>query len=98
CDLQAQFDRVKCPPWGVQGGKQAASGRITVVKKSGAKEIIHKSKAYALEAGDTIVVETGGGGGYGSPSERRRDLIARDVRRGYISAEAAARDYGFALS
>jgi N-methylhydantoinase B len=27
CDLQAQFGRVKCPPWGVQGGKQAASGR-----------------------------------------------------------------------
>ena len=95
CDLQAQFDRVKCPPWGVQGGKQAASGQITVLKKSGEKEIIHKSKAYALEAGDTIVVETGGGGGYGAPSERRRDLIARDVRRGYISAEAAARDYGF---
>jgi N-methylhydantoinase B len=95
CDLQAQFDRVKCPPWGVQGGKQAASGRITVLKKTGEKEIIHKSKAYALEAGDTIVVETGGGGGYGPPSERRRDLIARDLRRGYISAEAAARDYDF---
>jgi N-methylhydantoinase B len=95
CDLQAQFDRVKCPPWGVQGGKQAASGRITVLKKSGKKEIIYKSKAYPLESGDVIVVETGGGGGYGPPSDRPRDLVARDVRRGYISAEVAARDYGF---
>jgi N-methylhydantoinase B len=95
CDLQAQFDRVKCPPWGAQGGKQAASGRITVLKKSGEKEIIYKSKAYPLESGDVIVVETGGGGGYGPPSARPRDLVARDVRRGYISPEAAARDYGF---
>jgi N-methylhydantoinase B len=95
CDLQAQFDRVKYPPWGVQGGKPARSGQITVLKKSGEKEIIYKSKAYPLEAGDTIIVETGGGGGYGPPSERPRDLIERDVRRGYVSAEAAARDYGF---
>jgi N-methylhydantoinase B len=95
CDLQAQFDRVKCPPWGVQGGKAAASGRITVLKKSGEKETIHKSKAYPLQAGDAIIVETGGGGGYGRPSDRPPGLVARDVRRGYISAEAAARDYGY---
>jgi N-methylhydantoinase B len=98
CDLQAQFDRVKCPPWGVQGGKQAASGRITVLKKSGEKEIVHKSKAYPLQAGDAIIVETGGGGGYGSPLDRARELVARDLRRGYISAEAAARDYGYTES
>jgi N-methylhydantoinase B len=95
CDLQAQFDRVKCPPWGVQGGKAATPGQITVLKKSGEKEVIYKSKAYPLEAGDTITVETGGGGGYGSPSDRPRKLVERDVRRGYISVEAAARDYGF---
>jgi N-methylhydantoinase B len=93
CDLQAMFDRVKYPPWGVHGGKEGKSGQITVVKKSGESEIIYKSKAYPLEAGDAIVVETGGGGGYGTPSERPRELIERDLRRGYVSAEAAARDY-----
>ena len=98
CDLQAQFDRVKYPPWGAQGGKAARSGQIAVLKKSGEKEIIYKSKAYPLEAGDTIIVETGGGGGYGPPSERARDLIERDVRRGYVSAEAATRDYGLDLT
>ena len=35
CDLQAMFDRVKYPPWGVHGGKEGKSGQITVVKKSG---------------------------------------------------------------
>jgi N-methylhydantoinase B len=94
CDLQAMFDRVKYPPWGVQGGKEGKSGRITVVKKSGETEIIYKSKAYPLQPGDHIIVETGGGGGYGAPSERPRHLLDRDLRRGYVSLEAAKRDYG----
>jgi N-methylhydantoinase B len=89
CDLQAMFDRVKYPPWGVHGGKEGQPGRIT-----GETEIIYKSKGYPLSPGDSIIVETGGGGGYGPPSERARQLIERDVRRGLISAEAAAKDYG----
>lgn len=88
------FDRVKYPPWGVHGGKEGKSGQITVVKKSGESEIIYKSKAYPLEPGDAIIVETGGGGGYGEPSERPRELVERDLRRGYVSAEVSARDYG----
>jgi N-methylhydantoinase B len=93
CDLQAMFDRVKYPPWGVHGGREGKSGQITVVRKSGEQEVIYKSKAYPLEPGDAIIVETGGGGGYGAPRERPKDLVERDLRRGYISAEAAARDY-----
>lgn len=93
CDLQAMFDRVKYPPWGVHGGKEGKSGQITVVKKSGETEVIYKSKAYPLEPGDSIVVETGGGGGYGPPDARAGVLIERDLRRGYVSRDAAARDY-----
>jgi len=51
-----------------------------------------------LEAGDIIIVETGGGGGYGQPQERLRGLVERDLRRGYISTEAAAKDYGIQRS
>ncbi|MGZ9243909.1 MAG: hydantoinase B/oxoprolinase family protein, partial [Candidatus Binatia bacterium] len=57
-------------------------------------EIIYKEKAYPLRAGDSITVETGGGGGYGPPSDRPRESVERDVMRGYISADAAAKDYG----
>ena len=92
-DLQAIFDRIKFPPWGVQGGKEGRSGRIVVDKKSGEEEIIYKEKAYPLEAGDKFTVETGGGGGYGPPNDRPRESVERDVMRGYVSAEAAARDY-----
>ena len=47
-----------------------------------------------METGDVIMVETGGGGGYGRAQERLRELVERDLRRGYISADAAAKDYG----
>ena len=36
----------------------------------------------------------GGGGGWGDPAARPLHAIARDIRLGYVSAEAAARDYG----
>jgi N-methylhydantoinase B len=94
CRLQAMFDRVKCPPWGVFGGQAGKPGRVTVIKQTGETEVIYKSKGYPLEAGDSIIIETGGGGGYGPPSERSRALIERDILRGYISAEAAEREYG----
>jgi N-methylhydantoinase B len=94
CNLQAMFDRVKYPPWGVKGGKSGKSGQITVEKRSGGKEIVYKSKGYPLEAGDIIIVETGGGGGYGDPQERLRELIDRDLQRGYISRKVALTDYG----
>ena len=97
CNLQAMFDRVKWPPWGVQGGKEAKPGQITVVKKSGEREIIYKCKAYPLEPSDMIIVETGGGGGYGAPSERPRELVERDLRRGYVSLDGLERDYGIKL-
>ncbi len=93
-ELQAMFDRVKYPPWGVYGGKEGKSGQIIVEKKSGEREIIYKSKAYPLQAGDQITVETGGGGGYGPPRERPRESVERDVMRGYVSADIAVRDYG----
>jgi N-methylhydantoinase B len=45
-----------------------------------------------------VCVETGGGGGYGPPRERALDLIQRDLEAGYVSAEAAERDYGITIS
>ena len=35
-----------------------------------------------------------GGGGYGDPVARDRERVRRDVEEGFVSAEAAARDYG----
>jgi N-methylhydantoinase B len=47
-----------------------------------------------LEAGDGFLVEVGGGGGFWDPLERNPEHVLADVRSGYVSLEAARRDYG----
>jgi N-methylhydantoinase B len=53
-----------------------------------------KIASATLRAGERIRLETPGGGGFGLPADRQPDRIKRDLRLGYISREAAARDYG----
>jgi N-methylhydantoinase B len=93
--LQTNLDRTKFPPWGVQGGGEAKAGNVTVTRaKDGKSEAMRKAKGFPIDSGDLVTLETGGGGGYGKPSERAPELIRRDIRRGYVSREAAKRDYG----
>ncbi len=98
CLLQTNVDRTKYPPWGVQGGKEAKPGRVTLYKADGKTEIISKVKNYKLGPGDVVVLETGGGGGWGPPAERSLDAIRRDLRRGYITPEGAEQDYGVRIT
>jgi N-methylhydantoinase B len=98
CLVQTNVDRTKYPPWGVQGGKDARPGCVTVYKAEGGSEIISKVRGYPLKAGDKVVLETGGGGGWGPPEERSIDLIRRDIARGYVTPEGAVRDYGVRIA
>ncbi|MCJ7573709.1 hydantoinase B/oxoprolinase family protein, partial [Candidatus Bathyarchaeota archaeon] len=47
--------------------------------------------------GDELVVLTPGGGGYGDPLRRDPEKVLRDFLNGFVSAEAAERDYGVAI-
>ena len=98
CMVQTNLDRTKFPPWGVQGGNAAKPGRFTLVQQAtGAQRSIGKEKGLALAPGDLLCVETGGGGGYGSPAQRPLPAIQRDLDAGYVSAAAAAQDYGVTI-
>ena len=46
-----------------------------------------------IKRGQKVRLETPGGGGFGDPAERDPARIARDVRLGYVTADAARRDY-----
>jgi N-methylhydantoinase B len=95
CTLQTNLDRTRDPPWGVCGGKPGRPGRFTVQRAAtGEQREVGKERGIELAAGDIVTVETGGGGGYGPPSERSRELIEQDVRAGYVTPEAALEDYG----
>lgn len=53
-------------PWGLNGGSPGKPGRTTVRRASGAVEELGSTAEVRLREGDRLVIETPGGGGYGS--------------------------------
>ena len=47
-----------------------------------------------IAAGDSMILETAGGGGYGDAKERDREMVKRDLLDGKITPEAAREIYG----
>jgi N-methylhydantoinase B len=85
CLLVTNVDRTKYPPWGVQGGKAAMPGCVTLYRPDGTSEIVSKVKNYKLSPGDVVVLETGGGGGWGPPEERDPAAREADLADGKVS-------------
>ena len=90
-------ERGKVAPFGVAGGASSAKNNFTWQSDDGDKSppMVSKITDVSLRAGMRLRLETPGGGGWGAASGRDRAAIARDVALGYVSAEAALRDYGF---
>ena len=89
-------ERGKVAPFGVAGGGSSALNRFIWQSDEGDKSppMVSKITDISLRAGQRVRLETPGGGGWGDPAQRDRLAVLRDVRLGYISAEAALRDYG----
>ena len=94
-ELAVRIDSVTNPPWGVNGGKCGGVGGA-VVNPGRADERMLKalSDGNVLKKGDILRISTGGGGGNGHPFDRPEADVLRDVADGFVSVEAAARDYG----
>jgi N-methylhydantoinase B len=92
------LERKVTPPWGLHGGRDGAVNDVEITSPDGAVRHVRKATQHPIAAGEIVRISTGGGGGFGAPSERDRDAILRDVAEGYVSAEAARRDYGVELS
>ena len=90
------FERSRCAPWGVLGGEDAEPSRVVIACRDAAPELVLKDER-AVAAGDRVIVETGGGGGFGAPAARAADAVIADVRNGYVSRRAAEESYGLVL-
>ena len=94
-NYQTRTDRVNNPPWGLKGGGSALGNQIGIRHKDGKETIFPGGKVNTkLAAGESYILRSGGGGGFGDPKKRSRESVMRDLRLGYISAAAAKRDYG----
>ena len=91
-------DGTETPPFGVRGGKPGA--RATQMRRAvdGSLTELGAHGQVVLEAGETIVSISTGGGGYGDPFTRDPELVRKDVIEGWVSRERAADVYRVAIS
>ncbi|MDA4121538.1 MAG: hydantoinase B/oxoprolinase family protein [Thaumarchaeota archaeon] len=85
-------DRERHFPWGLNGGGLGGGTEVRHLR-GGVWTRIPSKCTVSLEAGDEIEVRTAGGGGFGSPSIRRKSDVRRDVENGFLTPGRAARDY-----
>jgi N-methylhydantoinase B len=86
------------PPWGVGGGMRGGTGRAVVNPGTPhERKLAPLSDGTVLRRGDILLLETGGGGGQGHPFDRPAEQVLLDVRDGFVSIEAARRDYGVSI-
>ena len=82
-------NRSEFPPLGLMGG---GDGPLRQHRVNG--EIIHPKGQQVLAPGDRVTLREPGGGGFGPAKERPREMVIADIRNGFVTAEAAKRDYG----
>jgi N-methylhydantoinase B len=88
------FERSVTPAWGLFGGTTAAGPDVIVNPGREDERHLLKANAFPIRTGDVVEVRTGGGGGFGRPRERDPQLVRLDVLDGFVSHEAAEREYG----
>jgi len=81
---------IHAPP-GVVGGEAGAANVFHYEQDDGDHQpaMVSKSVGIKLKRGQRVRLQTPGGGGYGSVTERDPAAVAKDVRLGYVSAQAA---------
>jgi N-methylhydantoinase B len=97
--FNSQIDRANCEPWGLEGGLGGAGNRIGLHVAGEELPVGPNAKIFSkrLTTGDSFVVYSGGGGGFGPPRERPIERVCHDVRQGYVSIEAARDLYGVVI-
>ncbi len=83
--------------WGVNGAGPGLISRFLRNPDTEGEISLGNTDIVHCGPGDVIRVIGPGAGGYGDPFTRPQQAVLRDVRRGAVSAENAARHYGVAL-
>ena len=91
--VSALVDRTRFPAAGLEGGQSGSLGEFLVNNT-----IRPQAKALIpLAPGARVQLNPPGGGGYGDPHRRPVELVLDDVINGYVSLEAAEREYGVVI-
>jgi N-methylhydantoinase B len=74
---------------GRSGGGDGAMARTVIRRADKNEEVVPSKIVTNLHAGDRVIFETAGGGGYGDPRQRDPQKLRDDLADGKISAEGA---------
>jgi N-methylhydantoinase B/oxoprolinase/acetone carboxylase alpha subunit len=85
----AAFERLTTGPAGRQGGANGTEGRVSISNGT----VIRDKGIYEIPAGERLILQTPGGGGFGDPAKRDRAAVAQDLSHGLITAETARSIY-----
>lgn len=102
-EQEAQYsvlsDRGVIPPWGISSAGAGLSYHVSVEREGRAFEFDTPGKVtgHPIVRGDTVVMRSSGGGGYGDPLKRDPMRVAEDVVRQVVSIDAARNWYGVVL-
>ncbi len=88
------LERMVTPPFGLAGGLPGAAAKLYVDLPNGTRRGLLGKGAYAAPAGALVTIEAPGSGGFGPPAGRDPSMLREDLADGYITPEAARRDYG----
>jgi N-methylhydantoinase B len=85
----------------VCGGEAGACNRFWVRRDGqgiAPSPLPGKVGGFPIQAGDIVMMESSGGGGFGDPLERDPALVVADVAEGYVTRDAAETTYGVVWS
>lgn len=91
-------DRARFAPYGLFGGASGRKAETLLDPGTRRERVLHSKGSYRLKRDQVISWRTAGAGGYGDPLERATGHVLRDVRAGFVTVEAAARDYGVVIA
>ncbi len=90
---------MKYPMPGICGGRDGSPNEMVI--RYGSDDpyrVGHTADWIPMHAGERIMFDYGGGGGWGDPLDRDPEAVLDDVLDEYVSVEGAKRDYGVVLS
>lgn len=88
--LFLSVERIKYPARGRNNGGSGAAGRVRI----GDGPDLPGKGEIRVPAGETLIFQTPGGGGFGDPKSRSEAAVLQDIKQGFISEDRAMTQYG----
>ena len=90
-------ERSKSGPFGLAGGQSGSPTRIRLEDPDGGIRYPLSKGAFTVPANGRIIFEVPGSGGFGPPTERDPAALEDDLKNGYISEDAANKEYALPI-